>query len=275
MRIAGEQFEFGLDAVTPRWLPEQISPEFRRAADGIRGLAEDLIDRRRETLGSDDDPRDMLGRLLRAQADPEIEMPDEQIRDEVATFLIAGHETTALSLTYTLSLLAWHPDDRERVRSEAGESLVEDPPTYSDLEGLEFTRRAYLEGLRLYPPAWAVFRRASGDVRLGDYRIEDGSAVVMPQWSIHRDARYFEAPDDFNPDRWEAREAERNNAYFPFASGPHACIGRQFAMSGATLTLARLLRDLEIEVPVDALDDLRVTPTLRPGGGVPASIETV
>ena len=275
MRIAGEQFEFGLDAVTPRWLPERISPEFRRAADGIRELAEDLIDRRRETLSRDDDPADMLGRLLQAQAGPEIEMPDEQIRDEVTTFLIAGHETTALSLTYTLSLLSWHPEASVRVRAEAVEALGEEPPTYADLENLAFTRQAYLEGLRLYPPAWAVFRQANGDVELGDYRIEAGSAVVMPQWSIHRDPRYFEAPETFDPDRWADREAQANTAYFPFASGPHACIGRQFALSGATLTLARLLRDLEIDVPGNALDDLRVTPTLRPGDDVPATIRPV
>lgn len=276
MDIAGEQFEFGLDAVTPRWMPERISPAFRRVADGIRKLADELIERRRTDLrGTGDSPAvDMLGRLLRAQRMEEPNLTDEQIRDEVATFLIAGHETTALSLTYTLCLLSWEHESREEIQEEAMTALGSDAPTYEHLNDLEFTRRAYLEALRLYPPAWAVFRQAAGDVELGDYRLEDGSAVVLPQWSIHRDGRYFDDPSAFKPDRWCGRDASASEAFFPFASGPHACIGRQFALSGAPLTIAGLHRDFVIDVDKGALDNLRVTPTLRPKNGVPATIQS-
>lgn len=274
MNVAGEQFEFGLDAVTPSWIPERISPAFRTVADDIRGLAEELIDRRRASLeGAKEAPcEDMLGMLLKAQERTDSGLSDQQIRDQVATFLIAGHETTALSLTYTLCLLSWNPDAAAEVHEEATTVLTSDPPSHGHLDDLEYTRRAYLEGLRLYPPAWAVFRRVDGDVDLGKYVLNDGSALILPQWSIHRDERYFADPSAFNPDRWRDRDPTESEAFFPFASGPHACIGRQFALSGAPLTLARLHRDFEIDVGPGALDDLRVAPTLRPPDGVRATI---
>jgi cytochrome P450 len=277
MRIAGEEFEFGLETVLPEWVPTPTSNGFREAASGIRELSEDLIERRRAALAAGDEPEtpDMLTMLLRAEDDPDVEYPDDQIRDEVATFLIAGHETTALSLTYALSLLSWNPDARERVRAEATEVLGEEPPTHDDLAGLEYTKRAYREALRLYPPAWAVFRRANGEVEIGEYVIGDGSAIVMPLLTIHRDGRYFEDPDAFDPDRWGRRDPKAVAAYRPFSSGPHACIGQGFALAGATLVLARLVRDFDIDVPETALNDLRLTPTLRPADGVPATITPV
>ena len=273
MAVAGREFEFDIEVAMPEWVPTPTSEEFETAAGGIRGLSEELIERRRATLADGGDAgSDMLTLLLRAQENPEVEMPDEQIRDEVATFLIAGHETTALSLTYTLSLLSWNPEARRRVREEAREALGDGPPEHDDLDDLEYTKRAYREALRLYPPAWAVFRQADGDQPLGDYLIEDGSAIITPQWSVHRDDRYFEAPETFDPDRWARRDPNAVGAYFPFSTGPHACIGRGFALSGATLVLARLVRDFDVEVPEDALEDLRITPTLRPVDGVDATV---
>jgi len=295
MAVAGREFEFGIEVALPEWVPTPVSEEFRTAADGILDLSEALIERRRDELpaaspdggraapddpdapatdatGTDADATDMLTLLLQAQASHDVDVPDEQIRDEVATFLIAGHETTALSLTYTLALLSWHPEARRRVRAEAREVLGDDPPTHEDLADLSATTRAYREALRLFPPAWAVFRTVDGDQPLGEYTIADGSAVIAPLWSIHRDARYFEDPDTFDPDRWRRRDPTAVDAYMPFSSGPHACIGRGFALSGATLVLARLVREFDVDVPDDALEDLRVTPTLRPRDGVEATI---
>ena len=280
MQAAGSEFEFGLDVAMPDWLPTRISPEFRDAAQGIRDLAEELIEANRAALADEETdtegpPMNMLGMLLRAEDDPEVEFSRTQIRDEVTTLLIAGHETTALSISYTLSLLSWHPEIRRAVRAEAREVLGDDPPAYGDVDDLDLTQRAYREALRLYPPAWAVFRRTTGDVRLGDYGIESGAAVITPQWSIHRDPRYFEEPTRFDPDRWARHRPGEVPAYFPFSSGPHACIGKQFALSGATLVLARLVRDFEIEVAQSALDDLMITPTLRPAGGIDATVTPV
>jgi cytochrome P450 len=299
MDVAGREFEFGLDVVQPDWFPQRVSAEFEEAAAGIRGLAEELIEGRREALASDgsrsrsgdgdgggtgpgpglgsgaDPPRDALTLLLQAESRPETTFPPNQIRDEIATLLIAGHETTALSTSYTLSLLSWHPSIRARVREEAERVLGDGPATYDDLDDLEFTGRVYREALRLYPPAWGVFRRTEQDVALGDYRVDAGSAVIVPIWSIHRDGQYFEAPTTFDPDRWARRDPNDVEAYFPFSTGPHACIGRNFALSGATLTIARLVRDFDVDVPETALDDLRVTPTLRPGGGMRADVTPV
>ena len=277
MSVAGDEFEFGLDAVSPEWVPTRTDPDFREAADGILGLAEELIKRRRADLaGREDDgdeqPKDMLSLLIRAEDDPEVTYPENQIRDEVATFLIAGHETTALSLTYTQCLLSWHPTVREQVREEATAVLGTETPTYDHVADLEYTGRVFQEALRLYPAAWAVFRQANADVRLGDYRVPEGSAVVMPQWSIHRDGRYFDRPAEFDPDRWIDRSPQSVAAYYPFSSGPHACIGRQFSITGARLALAAIVRGFDVDVAEDALDDLRATPTLRPGGPVPATI---
>jgi len=272
MQTAGTEFEFDLASVGPEWLPSRISPEFREAAEGIRALSEDIIERRRRLIADGDEGRNMVSMLIRAEEDPNVDYPENQIRDEVSTFLIAGHETTALSLTYTSALLSWYPDIRERVREEAETVLGSEPPSHGDVRDLSYTMRVYREALRLYPPAWAVFRRADRKARLGDYRVDEGSAIIMPQWSIHRSDRYFDDPDTFDPDRWERRNPNDTPAYFPFSTGPHACVGKQFALSGATLTLARLVRDFDVDVPQDALDDLRVTPTLRPADGVPASI---
>ena len=194
MQTAGTEFEFDLTSVAPDWLPDRISPEFREAANGIRGLSEDIIDRQRRRVDEGDAEPNMLTMLLRAEDDPDVDYPPNQIRDEVSTFLIAGHETTALSLTYTTALLSWHPEHRARVREEATAALDDDPPSHDDLSSLSYTQRVYREALRLYPPAWAVFRRARQKVRLGEYRIPEGAAVIMPQWSIHRSERYFEDP---------------------------------------------------------------------------------
>lgn len=278
MAIAGEEFEFGYEVAMPDWVPQRISPEFREAAAGIRGLAEEIIEGRRRALAADeqdDRPPDMLTMLIRAEDDPDITYPENQIRDEVTTFLIAGHETTALSLSYTLSLLSSNPKIRKKVRAEAQKVLGDGPPTYEDIDDLPRTRQAYNEALRLYPPAWAVFRRVNVNVQLGEYGVEKGSAVIVPQWSIHRDERYFKDPEQFDPNRWERRRTGEVEAYFPFSSGPHACIGRQFALSGSTLALARLVRDFDVDVLQSELDDLRVTPTLRPVGGIEATVTPI
>jgi cytochrome P450 len=281
MQVAGDEFEFGLDAVSPEWVPTRTDPEFKEAAKGILGLAEELIERRRADLADHDPetaeerPKDMLTMLLLAEDDPDVAYLDNQIRDEVATFLIAGHETTALSLTYTQCLLSQHPEVRERVREEANAVIGEETPTYDHVSELEYTGRVFQEALRLYPAAWAVFRQASADVRLGNYRVPEGSAIVMPQWSIHRDDRYFENPDRFDPDRWEDRSPQSVEAYFPFSSGPHACIGRQFSITGARLALATIVQSFDVDVEDGALDDLRATPTLRPGGAVESTIRPV
>jgi cytochrome P450 len=274
MQTATDELAISPAGAAPDWVPVRASAAYREASAEMQAFSEELIERRRVTLAEGEtDAADMLTLLLAAEDDPDVHYEENQIRDEVLTFLIAGHETTALSLVYTLALLSDHPEIRDRVRAEARDVLGDETPRYEHAEDLTYTDRVFRESMRLYPPAWAVFRQATAEVRLGDYRVRDGSALVLPEYSVHRDGRYFEAPERFDPDRWERRKPDTVKAYFPFGSGPHACIGRQFALTGAVLTVARLVRDFDVAVDTDAIDDLQATITLRPRGPVPATVE--
>ena len=273
MSVAGDEFEFDASAAAPEWFPTPVSGEFEGAAEGVLWLAEEMIERRRaEIERGETGSMDMLTLLLLREDDPEVDYPENQIRDEVATFLIAGHETTALSLTYTTTLLSWHPAVREKVRAEAREVLGDETPRHEHVADLEYTGQVFQEALRMYPAAWAVFRRTAEPVELGDYRVPEDAGVIMPQWSIHRDGRYFDDPETFDPSRWDDTKPQSVPAYFPFSSGPHACIGRQFSLTGARLALARLAMEFDVDVPEGALDDLRATPTLRPAEGIPSTV---
>jgi len=272
MRQAGAEFEISATAITPEWLPLPLSDRAQTVGEGLKTMGEEIL----ETKRADHDPEnpsDMLDFLMLAER--QADWPENHLRDQVVTFLIAGHETTALSTTYTQALLSWHPEVREKVRAEAHEVIGDDDPGYDHAQKLTYTGQVFTEALRLYPPAWAVIRRAEGDQRLGDYAIDDGSIVFLPQWSVHRDGRFFENPTQFDPSRWDDRSPGDRGPYFAFASGPHACIGRGFAINGARVALATLTKDFDVDVPRDALSDLLVTPTLRPGDGVDATLSPV
>ena len=270
---AATEFELSPTTITPDWVPTRTSPEAEAVADSLRRMGEDIIAEKRASRRTDDVPSDMLDFLLLAEESSEY--PENHLRDQVVSFLIAGHETTALGTTYTQALMSWHPEVREKVRAEAREVIGDDEPSYEHADQLTYTGQVFTEGLRLYPPAWGVIRQASGNQYLGQYAINDGSIVIMPQWSIHRDGRFFENPTQFDPSRWDERSPDNTGAYFAFASGPHACIGRGFALNGARVALATLTRDFDVDVPEDALSDLLVTPTLRPGDGVSATLSPV
>jgi cytochrome P450 len=272
-RRAAFEFEISPTTITPDWLPLPLSPEAREVAEGLKAMGEEIIETKRESRSEGDAPSDMLDYLM--LAGEHADWPEHHLRDQVVSFLIAGHETTALGTTYTQALMSWHPEVREKVRAEAREVIGDDDPGYEHADQLTYTGQVFTEALRLYPPAWGVIRRAEGDQRLGDYAVDDGSIVVMPQWSVHRDGRFFENPTQFDPSRWDDRSPGDRGPYFAFASGPHACIGRGFALNGARVALATLTKDFDVDVPRDALSDLLVTPTLRPGDGVDATLSSV
>lgn len=270
---AASEFELSPTTITPDWIPDRPSPGAQRVAASLRRMGEDIVAEKRASRGTSEAPRDMLDFLLLAEESGEY--PENHLRDQVVSFLIAGHETTALGTTYTQALMSWHPEVRERVRAEAREVIGDDEPSYAHADRLTYTGQVFAEGLRLYPPAWGVIRQASGEQRLGQYTISDGSIVIMPQWSIHRDERFFENPTQFDPSRWDDRNPDNTEAYFAFASGPHACIGRGFALNGARIALATLTKEFDVAVPDTALSDLLVTPTLRPRDGVSATVSSV
>ncbi|MEF8786881.1 MAG: cytochrome P450, partial [Haloarculaceae archaeon] len=226
---------------------------------------DDIIDQRRarrERAGRDADRDDLLAMLL----DADTEMSDAQIRDEMMTFLFAGHETTALSLTFTWDLLSRNPEAADRLRTELDETL-DGRPTIEDVFELDYTEAIVRESMRLYPPAHEIRRQPADDVEIAGYHVPEGSLVVLPTWVLHRDERYWDDPETFRPERWlSTNDAETDRpefAYFPFGGGPRHCIGHRFAMTEAQLILASLASEWTLD---RQYDDLAVAPavTLQP-----------
>lgn len=267
---AATEFEISPTTITPEWLPDNPSEKTVEVAEELKQIAEEIIETKRASQVEGGTPSDMLDFLMLAEESGGY--PENHLRDQVVSFLIAGHETTALGTTFTQTLLSWHPEIREKVRAEAVEVIGDDEPGYEHAAELTYTGKVFTEALRLYPPAWGVIRQAMGQQQLGGYTIEDGSIVIMPQWSVHRDGRYFENPTEFDPSRWDDRNPGEKGPYFAFASGPHSCIGRGFATNGACVALATLTKDFDLAVPEDALSNLLVTPTLRPPNGIDATL---
>jgi len=201
-------------------------------------------------------------------------MTDLQLRDEAITIFLAGHETTANALTYTWYLLAQHPEVEAKLHAEIA-ALDGRLPTVDDLPRLKYTEMVFAESMRLYPPAWAIGRRALQDYQVGPYCVPAGSVVLMSQWVMHRDERYFPDPLRFDPERWQpaAKEARPKFAYFPFGGGPRLCIGEAFAWMEGVLLIATLAQGWRMRlVPGHALQ-LQPLITLRPKHGLKMRLE--
>jgi cytochrome P450 len=195
-----------------------------------------------ERRASGVDRGDLLSMLLLAQ-DAEGDgqgLTDRQIRDEVVTIFLAGHETTASALTWSWHLLAQHPEVQQRLHAEVDEVLGERLPTLDDIPRLPYTSGVFAEALRLYPVAAMIFRRALEDHPVGDHVIPKGGVVIMSQYVVHRDPRFYPNPDVFDPDRWvpEERAKRPRYCYFPFGGGPRVCIGEGFASLEGVLVMA-------------------------------------
>jgi cytochrome P450 len=250
-----------------RMLPTPGNIRYRHAARQLDDIVYGLIRHRRSNgQGADD----LLSALLQAQDESGGGMRDEQLRDEVMTLLLAGHETTAVSLSWTWHLLAQHPEIEKKLWSELREVLHGRSPTTQDLSKLPYTERVVKEVMRLYPPAWAIVRNSLEDCELGGYRVPARATLMMSQWVMHRDPRYFEQPERFNPDRWldDRAKGTPKFAYFPFGGGPRSCIGAVFATMEAILVLATIAQKYQIRVapecPVEAVPSI----TLRPRHGI-------
>ncbi|WP_136602131.1 cytochrome P450 [Salinigranum halophilum] len=252
------------NVVRPPWLQTPPPREYRQA---IREL-EDVT--ARITAMHDPGGDDVLSLLQRAIGDDPDAFSADERRDQVMTMLLAGHETTALTLTYALSLLSATPDARAELRSEV-DTVVDGTPAWGDLASLDYTERVVHETLRLLPPVWALFRQPLADARLGEYRIPEGAPMMLPQWALHRSRRHWDAPLTFDPDRWRETKPAEVAAYFPFGAGPRACIGRQLAIVEAKLILATLFAEWDVAVTVDELPR-RAAITMQPTEPVPAVV---
>ena len=275
-----EEIDHALNALTdeiatrlarPIVIPDAVPlPGHIRYRRGLRKIEHVIARITGERRSRNQDTGDLLSMLMLARDEHGQPMSDQQLRDEAVTILLAGHETTALALSWTWHLLIGHPDLEERLAAEVRDVLSERPATVEDLPKLRFTEQVVLESMRLYPPAWAVGREALHDCQIGGYAVPAGTTVYMSPWVVHRSPRFFDMPEEFRPERWQGDFAKQlpRFAYFPFGGGPRVCIGNRFAMMEAVLILATMVQHFRIErakgCPVKPLPSI----TLRPKGGV-------
>jgi cytochrome P450 len=250
-------------------------PVLRRAARARAHLNRWLFDtiRRRRCEGKDSG--DVLSVLIEARDDAGHGMTDEQVRDEMVTLLLAGHETTAVALSWTWYLLSQHPAIEARLHAEWDAVLQGAPPTAALVGRLVYTRMVLAEAMRLYPPAWILERRAARDVEMGGYAIPAGSLVLASQYLVHRDARWYPAPERFDPERWSpGRDVERPRfSYFPFGAGTRVCIGEQFAWMEGVLLLAAIGRRWRLAHEPTHRVGVEPLVTLRPRSGMRMRLE--
>jgi cytochrome P450 len=256
----------------PAWLPYPGRFAMRRAEKRMRGAVADLVRARRAAPSQRDD---LFAHLLAAK-DPETGRPmsDEQLVDNLLTFLLAGHETTAKALTWALYLVARSPVWEARMVEEIERVAGSGPITAEHVNRLVIVTQVLKEAMRLYPPAPVLTRITTQALEIGGKRLEAGSLVVMPIFAIHRHRRLWQDPDRFDPDRF-APEHEQQHAryqFMPFGAGPRICIGASFAMIEATVMLATFVRAARFEVPArhNPVPISRVT--LRPSGGMPLKV---
>jgi len=250
-------------------LPLRRNRHYSRARSVLDSIIYRIIDERRR---SGEDRGDLLSMLLRAQ-DEEGDggrMTDLQLRDEAITIFLAGHETTANTLTWTWYLLSEHPDIEQRLHRELNSVLAGRRPTAEDFPRLQYTEMVITEAIRLYPPAWVIGRRALKDYKLGPYVVPAGAIVIMSPYVMHHDPRYFPDPSRFDPDRWtpEARASRPQFSYFPFGGGPRRCIGEGFALMESIMVLATLAQKWSLRRAPDQPIALQPLITLRPRHGM-------
>ena len=274
----------------PKWVPIPMWRKYLAGVAFFEDLIAEMIAEKRAGTGdagraddADDanQPADLLSMLLAARDEGGEGMTDEQVRDELMTMLFAGHETTALALTYAWYLLGTNPETARKLRAEL-DSVVDGTPGPSNLPDLDYTEAVIKEAMRVYPPVPMVPREPTTDVAISGYRVPAGSMVVCSQLVAHRDERWWDDPEAFRPERWlndgeappESRRGERRSreqkpdrpeyAYFPFGGGPRRCIGAEFAMVEAKLILATLAREWDVELVSEEPPNPTVGPTLLP-----------
>ena len=258
----------------PDWFPRPGAAKGRAALAAMDAIINDLIARRRKAIAQGQPAgSDMLGLLLAARDDEGdgSGLNDAEIRDQMATFFLAGHETTATALSWCWYLLAHDEKVEARLHAELDAALPGRDPVWSDIDKLPYARMVIEEAMRLYPPAHSTSRIALADDHVGDVRIKAGTAVIISPWLMHRHKLFWKNPERFDPENFspEASAERPRFVYLPFGAGPRICIGMGFAMAEAILILATLARRFRFRLLPGAV----VTPvakiTLRPQPGLP------
>ncbi|MCC6875736.1 MAG: cytochrome P450 [Sandaracinaceae bacterium] len=252
----------------PTWVPTPANLRFKRAKRIVDDLVLGVIEDRRRC---GEEKEDLLGLLMSATDEGE-SMSETQLRDEVVTLVMAGHETTANALSFTWYLLSLHPAIDRRLAEELDHVLGGRAPALDDLPKLELTERVIREAMRLYPPAWAFERSPIEGDELCGYAIEPGSTVGIAPWTLHRHVRHWPDPEGFDPDRFlpEASKERSRFAYLPFGAGARQCIGMGMAIMEAKIVLATLRQRFRLDLVPGHRVELDPSVTLRPKNGVKA-----
>ncbi|MDT5268578.1 MAG: hypothetical protein QOH49_764, partial [Acidobacteriota bacterium] len=253
-------------------LPTPAHLRFNRDVRKIDRFVYRLIEERR---ASREDTGDLLSMLLRAHDEDGSGMTDRQLRDELMTIFLAGHETTALALTWAWYLLAQNPEAEAKLAAELDEVLDGRAPTVEDLPRLRYADWVVRESMRLYPPAWAVGRECVRECEVGGQRVSKGMQVFGFQWVIQRDPRWFTDPLAFRPERWGEESVTRlpKYAYFPFGGGPRLCIGNYFATMEAVLILSTIAQRFRLRLVPGREVEVFPALSLRPKRGVMVELE--
>ncbi|MGH9085108.1 MAG: cytochrome P450 [Acidimicrobiales bacterium] len=249
-------------------LPPKVR-RIQRAMRTIDGVVRDIVAERMADPATEG--TDMVGLLLGARDVVGNAMSSTQVRDELVTFMLAGHETTANAMSWLWYLLAQHPGARDRLRDEVDTVVDGQAATAAHADRLPWTAACVQEALRLYPPAWILEREAVTDDELDGYRIRRGTTVHLPIYSVHRDERWWPDPLRFDPERFlgASDRARPRGAYLPFGAGRRTCVGSQFALLEATLIAATVAQRYDLDLVDGTPVEPEATVTLRPKGGLP------
>jgi cytochrome P450 len=228
----------------PDWWPNEHKRRLRYTKRTLNKVISDIIDMKRRESSTTEHGDDLLSILMQAVYDDNTLITDEQLRYEMLTLFIAGHETTASVMYWVLYLIARHPDVQAKLYSEISTVLQGQLPTFQHLEQFSYLNMVIDEALRLYPTAYIFGRTPTKDVQLGDYAIRKGSLLYFSPFVIQRDSRYFDEPDTFDPERFSPERVKsiKRYTYIPFGSGTRICIGQQFGLMEARLLLATILQ---------------------------------
>lgn len=256
------------ESASPGAVPENIQADYERGREQLVARIEEMIQARKQAEGGND----LLSMLVDVDSENKSNYTDDRIRDEMITFLFGAHETSALMLTYALYLLSDAPKVEERLVAEIGEVLDGDEPRAKHLDDLTYTEQVLNETLRLYSPAHALFREVTTETTLGGYTIPEGDILQLPECVIHRDERWWDNPDEFDPSRFSGSTDRHSFAYFPFGAGPRQCIGEMFARMEGKLALAALFdrftferetEEFDLEASLTAVPDRSIELTAR------------
>jgi cytochrome P450 len=254
-----------------QWLPSPARQRFRRAIQELDAVIYRIVGDRQQGRTRADD---LLNHLLQARSEDNSTMTAKQLRDQLVTLLVVGHETTAVGLAYTFRLLAQHPRVFERLCAELDQVLEGRPPTSADVPRLTYADCVVKESLRLFPPVWILSRVPLADCEIGGYRVPAGVRLYLPTWIIHRDPRWFQDAETFRPERWEHDQVKHltRGAYIPFGDGPRLCIGNHFATVESILVLAVVAQRFRLELLPDQPFELLASITMRPRYGIKVTL---